>query len=65
MRKREWRDWDDRRYKVLEGRERFPWPRHQKEDVVSITSQQLQWLLEGYDVWKMKPHQTLHFSRTT
>lgn len=52
-------------YKVLEGRERFAWPRHHEEDVVTVTAQQLEWLLEGYDVWKMKPHQTLHFSRTT
>jgi hypothetical protein len=27
-----------------------------------ITSQQLNWLLNGYDITRMKPHQRLHFS---
>jgi transposase len=49
-------------YKVIEGREKFPWPRHVQEAVITLTREQLQWLLEGYDVWKMKPHQALHFS---
>src|ERR1017187_3626014 len=34
-------------YKVIEGKEKFPW------------------LLEGYDVWKMKPHKSLHFSHAS
>jgi transposase len=50
-------------YKVLEGSERFAWPRHREEEAITITAEQLEWLLEGYDVWKMKPHQTLQFSR--
>jgi transposase len=50
-------------YKVIEGKERFAWPRHHAQESITITAEQLEWLLEGYDVWKMKPHQALHFSR--
>lgn len=49
-------------YKVIEGRERFSWPRHLDEEVLTLTTEQLHWLLEGYDVWRMKAHKTLHFS---
>jgi transposase len=52
-------------YKVLESRERFPWPRHLDAEVITLTSEQLNWLLEGYDVWKMKPHKSLHFSHAS
>lgn len=48
-------------YKVIEGKERFSWPRTE-QTVVTLTHEQLMWLLEGYDVWKMKPHQALQFS---
>lgn len=50
-------------YKVLEGKERYAWPRHLQGDAITISAQQLQWLLDGYDVWKMRPHRTLSFSR--
>jgi len=49
-------------YKVIEGTERFFWPRHLDEEVLTLTHEQLDWLLEGYDVWRMKAHRTLHFS---
>jgi hypothetical protein len=26
------------------------------------TSEQLNLLLDGYDIWRMKPHEALHFS---
>jgi transposase len=51
-------------YKVLEGRERFHWPRLLEEDVVTLTPEQLGWLLEGYDVWA-QPHRTLKFSHAS
>ena len=47
-------------YKRLE-RHRFPWPRS-GEGILTLTGQQLHWLLDGYDVWRMKPHEALHFS---
>jgi transposase len=49
-------------YKVIEGKERFAWPRRAESTSITISAEQLQWLLEGYDVWKMKPHRSLHFS---
>jgi transposase len=48
-------------YKRLE-REKFHWPRRSDEAVVTLTGEQLNWLLDGYDVWRMKPHEVLHFS---
>lgn len=48
-------------YKRLE-REKFHWPRRGEEAVVTLTGEQLNWLLDGYDVWRMKPHEVLHFS---
>jgi len=29
---------------------------------VTLTGQQLNWLLDGYDITRMRPHQRLHFS---
>jgi len=52
-------------YKVIEGKEKFPWPRHLDDEVITLSAEQLNWLLEGYDVWKMKPHQSLVFSHVS
>jgi len=48
-------------YKRLE-RERFKWPRHLSGETVSLSAQELNWLLDGFDLWRNKPHQTLHFN---
>lgn len=48
-------------YKRLE-KDRFHWPRHLSDAVVTLSVEQLNWLLDGYDVWRMKPHATLHYS---
>lgn len=48
-------------YKRLE-KDKFYWPRRHDEDVIMLTGEQLNWLLDGYDVWRMKPHEVLHFS---
>jgi transposase len=48
-------------YKRLE-RHRFHWPRHLDAAVLTLSGEQLNWLLDGYDVWRMKPHDVLHFS---
>lgn len=48
-------------YKRLEA-ERFAWPVRDKETIITLTGEQLHWLLDGYNVWRMQPHQTLHFS---
>ena len=48
-------------YKRLE-RDRFAWPRVGDELVLTLSGEQLNWLLDGYDVWRMKGHESLHFS---
>ena len=48
-------------YKRLE-QHRFHWPRQRVETVLTLSGEQLNWLLDGYDVWRMKPHEVLHFS---
>lgn len=40
---------------------RFKWPRQGDADVVTMSGQHLNWLLDGYDVMKLKPHETLHY----
>jgi len=47
-------------YKRLE-REKFAWPKVGDSDTVSITLQELQWLLEGFDLWSNRPHKTLNY----
>lgn len=49
-------------YKRLE-QEKFVWPRRDDSEVILIDAQQLEWLLSGYDVWKMKPHEKVNFQR--
>ena len=49
-------------HKVIESREKFIWPRLLQEEVVRLTTKQLEWLLEGYDIWR-QPHQMLRLSR--
>lgn len=44
-------------------RDKFPWPRKHSDRVVAISAEQLGWLLEGIDVWKMKPFETLSYER--
>lgn len=46
-------------------KDKFCWPKKHTDDVVRLTSAQLAWLLDGYDVWKMKPFEKLHFSRVS
>jgi transposase len=43
-------------------KDKFPWPRKRLETVVELRPEQFEWLLDGYDVWKMKPFEILHFS---
>ncbi len=48
-------------YKRLE-QQRFHWPRVTGEAVLTLTGAQLNWLLDGYAVWRMKPHDALHLT---
>jgi transposase len=42
--------------------ERFHWLRNSGIKAETITGQQLNWLLDGYDIAKMKPHKILRYS---
>jgi transposase len=45
-------------YKRLE-RQRFKWPK--AGDKLSLNGQQLNWLLDGFDIFNNQPHARLHF----
>jgi transposase len=45
-------------HKVIESQERFHWPRLLQEEVITLSVEQLNWLLDGYDVWT-QPHKML------
>jgi transposase len=47
-------------YKRLE-KEKFKWPRRTETAVLSLTEQQLHWLLDGYDISNMQPHSALNY----
>lgn len=46
-------------YKSL-AEEKFRWP-EEGEELLTITGEQLSWLLDGYDIAAMKPHRTLQY----
>ena len=47
-------------HKKLE-RERFKWPGDREGAVISLTGQQLNWLLDGYDIGQLQPHRALKY----
>lgn len=56
--------WDRTGYclwqKLLE-KEKFFWPKERDQNQIELSVEQLRWLLDGYDVWRMKPHETLNY----
>ena len=52
-------------YKVLETHEKYQWLKRTEEQSVMLTSEQLEWLLDGYDVWKMRRHREVRFSHVS
>ena len=46
-------------YKSL-AEDKFHWPK-QADELVTITGQQMNWLLDGYDISLMKPHKNRHY----
>ena len=46
-------------YKSL-AEEKFHWPTA-SEQLLTITGEQLNFLLDGYDIGRMKPHKILHY----
>lgn len=47
-------------HKVIESEQRFPWPRFFDQQTLTMTSEQLSMLMDGYDVWS-RPHRSIHF----
>jgi transposase len=50
-------------YKRLE-RDQFHWPLHIEDDVINLTGQQLNWLLDGYNLKLLTPHKPLNYTTT-
>jgi transposase len=48
-------------YKRLE-RDQFHWPKSLQDNIVTLSCEQLNWLIDGYDVWRMQPHKAVHYS---
>ena len=46
-------------YKAL-AEEKFHWPKHD-EKLLTVTGQQINWLLDGYDITQMQGHKTLEY----
>lgn len=47
-------------YKRLE-KERFPWPRRDEQGVVAMTGRELNWLLDGIDLFRLRAHAELSY----
>jgi transposase len=60
--------WDRNGYaiwqKKIESDEKFHWPSLLQEDVITLTAEQLNWLLDGYNVWSA-PHRTIKFTHVS
>ena len=46
-------------HKRLE-QEKFKWPKR-TDELVTVTGEQMNWLLDGYDITRMTPHKKLHY----
>ena len=46
-------------YKAL-AEEKFKWPKAE-DTLITLTGQEVNWLLDGYDINAMKPHKKLQF----
>jgi transposase len=43
-------------------KDRFPWPRDEDEAILAVTGRELNYLLDGIDVFRLRPHKELSFS---
>jgi transposase len=41
--------------------DRFPWPREMDRKTVELSGRELGWLLDGLDIFAMRPHGALHY----
>lgn len=42
----------------------FPWPKDLEEETVEISARELEWVLDGINIWKIKPHEEKKYSKT-
>ena len=47
--------------KILE-KEKFPWPKNNKLNKMTLNQEQFYWILSGINPWKLNPHQELNYS---
>jgi len=47
-------------YKRLE-KQKFPWPGRDEDGVVEMTGRELNWLLDGIDLFRIQPHEELTY----
>jgi transposase len=46
--------------------QRFAWPRTGTQQAIHpLSLKELEWLLEGFDLWANKPHETLYYQSTS
>ena len=44
-------------------KDRFPWPRADATtEIVAVSGRELNWLLDGIDVFRLRPHETLSYT---
>jgi len=48
----------NRKRKSLQ-QERFKWPSSRVASTVTLSSEELNWLIDGFDLWRNQPHQTM------
>jgi len=42
-------------------RDHFAWPRHENREVIELSGRELNWLLDGIDVFSVRPHSELFY----
>lgn len=43
-------------------KDKFAWPKHLNKDLIQLTSEELHWLLDSFDIWQKPPHQKLKYT---
>ncbi len=57
--------WDETGFALWQKRlekEKFKWPKRSSSETIKIDSEQWHWLLRGFDIAQIKPHQQLIYS---
>ena len=48
-------------YKRLE-KDKFKWPKKHAHETIELNHEQMDWLLRGFDISEIKPHESLQFN---